>query len=110
MAAGQTLPRCVVLIAPDPRDGRNEGVAPNLASQTWVMQSSELATGRDYAWSPTLKSPRDEMRKVRYLGSHRSGKVKIKWLDGEFEGLDEWTPTRLGALPVDGARCVPARP
>ena len=58
------------------------------------MQASELGAGRAYVWSLTPKSAADEMRRVKYLGTHRGGKAKVRWLDGDLTGLDEWTPTR----------------
>src|SRR5665648_306992 len=58
------------------------------------MQGSELITGRKYAWSSAPKSAAEELRKVAYVGPCRRGMARIRWLDGELTGLDEWTATR----------------
>lgn len=58
------------------------------------MKYSDLVEGRDYAWLPTPKSDQAETRRIRYLGGHRAANVKIRWVSGDFAGLEEWLPTR----------------
>jgi len=58
------------------------------------MLSSELTQGRSYAWcdTPSIVSP--PLLRVRFVGPARGGKAKIRWEQGDLDGLVEWVSTR----------------
>ena len=62
------------------------------------MQSADLVPGRRYGVreNPRLRGP---MVKVELMGPLRSGKARVRWLEGEREGLDEWLATRCLICP-----------
>ncbi len=56
--------------------------------------------GRRFAYRERAHTPGDPVRPVELVkeGPPRSQKVKVRWLDGEYEGLEEWVPkVRLAA-------------
>ena len=63
------------------------------------MQYSDLHPGRDYVWSPKPESAEDEFRRIKYLGTYRHGRVRVRWQDGQWVGLDEWVSTRTVRCP-----------
>ena len=50
--------------------------------------------GRSYAYRERAHTPGDPVRPVELVkeGPPRSQKAKVRWLDGEYEGLEEWVP------------------
>jgi hypothetical protein len=50
--------------------------------------------GRRFAYRERAHTPRDPVRPVELVkeGPPRSQKAKVRWLDGEYEGLEEWVP------------------
>jgi hypothetical protein len=50
--------------------------------------------GRHFAYRERAHTPGDPARPVELVkeGPTRSQKVKMGWLDGEYEGLEEWVP------------------
>ncbi len=47
-----------------------------------------------YAYRERAHTPGDPVRPVKLVkeGPPRSQKAKVRWLDGEYEGLEEWVP------------------
>jgi hypothetical protein len=58
------------------------------------MQSSELVKGKAYAWSESPKQVTPDLVKVKFIGPARSGKARVRWMEGELVDLEEWVPTR----------------
>lgn len=50
--------------------------------------------GRRFAYRERAFTPGEPVRPVDVVrkGPSRSNKVRIRWLDGEYEGLEEWVP------------------
>ena len=50
--------------------------------------------GRRFAYRERAHTPGNPVRPVELVkeGPPRSQKVKVRWLDGEYEGLEEWVP------------------
>jgi len=50
--------------------------------------------GERFAYRERAHTPGDPVRPVALVkeGPPRSQKVKVRWLDGEYEGLEEWVP------------------
>lgn len=59
--------------------------------------------GLRYAYRERAHTPGDPVRPVELVkeGPPRSQKVKVRWLDGEYEGLDEWVPKVRLVVPWD---------
>jgi hypothetical protein len=51
-----------------------------------------MDTGKRYAYRQWARTPEDPVRPVELVreGPPRSQKVRVRWLDGEYEGLEEW--------------------
>jgi hypothetical protein len=74
--------------------------------------------GRRFAYRERARTPGDPARPVELVkeGPPRSQKVRVRWLDGEYEGLDEWVPAvrlvapweEAGALLQDGRSMLAA--
>jgi hypothetical protein len=64
------------------------------APQGGQMLATELTAGLDYAHRPKPQDPGCRLQKVRFIGPARAGKAKVSHRDGEFDGLEEWVPTR----------------
>jgi hypothetical protein len=62
------------------------------------MLAADLVPGRKYAVreQPHRRGP---LIKAAFVGAVRSGKAKVRWLDGEREGLEEWLATRALVCP-----------
>ncbi len=50
--------------------------------------------GRRFAYRERARSPGEPVRPVEVVkeGPPRSNKVRVRRLDGEYEGLEEWIP------------------
>ncbi len=59
--------------------------------------------GRRFAYRERAHTPGDSVRPVELVkeGPPRSQKVKVRWLDGEYEGLEEWVPKVRLVVPWD---------
>jgi hypothetical protein len=59
--------------------------------------------GRRYAYRERAHTPGDPVRPVELVkeGPPRSQKAKVRWLDGEYEGLEEWVPKVRLVAPWD---------
>ena len=62
-----------------------------------------MQEGRRYAYRERAHTPGDPVRPVEPVkdGPSRSQKVKVRWLDGEYEGLEEWVPKVRLVVPWD---------
>lgn len=56
----------------------------------------DLEAGSRYGYGAPPRRPGAPLRPVEFLraGPPRSQRVRVRWLDGEFEGLEEWVPKR----------------
>ena len=84
---------------------------------------SQVAPGARFACRSPAKAFGEPVREVEVVrrGPHRSISVRVRWLDGEYAGLEEWVPTLRLLAPseeVDGflrgtctmaARSLPVR-
>lgn len=59
------------------------------------MKKDELAKGRNYALRPKGSGAGDPFVKVTFLGVTRGRQCRIRYEEGELEGLEEWAQTRL---------------
>lgn len=59
--------------------------------------------GPRYAYRELAHTPGDPVRPVELAkeGPPLSQKVKVRWLDGEYEGLEEWVPKVRLVVPWD---------
>lgn len=57
------------------------------------MQRADLVAGRSYALRPSKDDGEAEWVKVRYGGKAHRGRVKVRFLTGEWAGLEEWVRT-----------------
>lgn len=57
------------------------------------MQSVDIVPGKAHALRP-LGQPEESLVKVQVLLPPRRGKVRIRYLTGAEQGLEEWIPTR----------------
>ena len=56
--------------------------------------------GRRFAYREHAHTPGDPVRPVEVVteGPPRSQKVKVRLLDGEYEGLEVWVPNGFGSV------------
>jgi hypothetical protein len=61
--------------------------------------------GRRFAYRERAFTPGEPVRPVEMVrkGPPRSNKVRIRWLEGEYEGLEEWVPQLRLVAPWDEA-------
>jgi hypothetical protein len=57
------------------------------------MRQSDLEEGKNYALRENAAN-RSGLLKVRYVGPARRGRVRVRYSDGNLNGLDEWVRTR----------------
>lgn len=59
--------------------------------------------GLHFAYRERAHTPGDPVQPVELVkeGPPRSQKVKVRWLDGEYEGLEEWVPKVRLVVPWD---------
>lgn len=64
--------------------------------------------GKTYAYRERARTPSDPVRPVEVVkeGPPRSQKVRVRRLDGEYEGLEEWIPEVWLVAPWDEARAL----
>jgi hypothetical protein len=64
--------------------------------------------GRRFAYRERAHTPGDPVRPVTLVkeGPPRSQKVKVRWLDGEYEALEEWVPKVRLVAPWDGTEAL----
>lgn len=76
-----------------PAPGRRELDECDGLTEAVAVLATELVPGRRYA---AREDPRrgGPLLKVDLTGPARSGKARVRWLEGDREGLDEWIPTR----------------
>jgi hypothetical protein len=63
-----------------------------------AVLATDLVAGRQYAIRETPRRG-GPMLKAEFVGPARSGKAKVRWLEGECDGLEEWLPTRSLVCP-----------
>src|SRR3712207_9314793 len=65
-------------------------------------------SGRRFAYRERPRSPGEPVRPVEVIkeGPPRSQKVKVRWLDGEYEGLEEWVPKVRLVVPWEEAKLL----
>ncbi|HUY49802.1 MAG TPA: hypothetical protein VMV92_29485 [Streptosporangiaceae bacterium] len=69
------------------------------------MLAVDLVTDHSYAHRARHHDPGCPLQKVTFIGPARAGKAKIRYDDGELDGLQEWVPTRTLLSPwADRAR------
>lgn len=58
------------------------------------MAMLDPVVGRHYAYRERAQTPGEPVRPVELVkvGPGRRTQVKVRWLDGEYEGLEEWVP------------------
>lgn len=63
------------------------------------------SVGKTYAYRERARTPDDPVRPVEVVkeGPPRSQKVKVRRLDGEYEGLEEWVPEVRLVAPWEDA-------
>ncbi len=61
--------------------------------------------GQRFAYRETRFSYGEPVRPVEVMkeGPPRSQKVRVRWLDGEYEGLEEWVPKGQLVAPWEQA-------
>jgi hypothetical protein len=64
--------------------------------------------GRRFAYRERARSPGEPVRPVEVVkeGPPRSNKVKVRRLDGEYEGLEEWIPKGRLVAPWEEAEAL----
>ena len=64
--------------------------------------------GQRFAYRERARTPGDPVRPVEVVkeGPSRSQKVKVRRLDGEYEGLEEWVPEVRLVVPWDEAEAL----
>lgn len=64
--------------------------------------------GRRFAYRERARSPGEPVRPVEVVkeGPPRSNKVKVRRLDGEYEGLEEWIPKVRLVVPWEEAEAL----
>ena len=64
--------------------------------------------GRRFAYRERAHTPGDPVRPVQVVkeGPPRSQKVRIRWLDGEYEGMEEWVPQIRLVVPWEQAEAL----
>ena len=64
---------------------------------------SQIAPGARFAYRSPPKAFGAPVREVEVVrrGPRGSNKVRVRWLDGEYEGLEEWVPTLRLLAPWD---------
>jgi len=64
--------------------------------------------GQRFAYRERAHTPGDPVRPVTLVkeGLPRSQKLKVRWLDGEYEGLEEWVPKVRLVAPWDEAEAL----
>jgi hypothetical protein len=64
--------------------------------------------GRHFAYRERARSPGEPVRPVEVVkeGPPRSNKAKVRWLDGEYEGLEEWIPKVRLVAPWEEAEAL----
>jgi hypothetical protein len=62
-----------------------------------------MEEGRTFAHRERTHTPGDPARPVELVkdGPPHSQKAKVRWLDGEYEGLEEWVPKVRLVVPWD---------
>jgi hypothetical protein len=59
------------------------------------MRKDDLDRGRDYALRPKGSSSHDPLVRVRFVGPVRGRQCRVRYEDGELQGLEEWVQTRV---------------
>jgi len=61
--------------------------------------------GKRFTYRERAFTPREPVRPVEVVrkGPPRSNKVRVRWLDGEYEGLEEWVPQLRLVAPWEEA-------
>jgi len=64
--------------------------------------------GRHFAYRERARSPGEPVRPVEVVkeGPSRSNKAKVRWLNGEYEGLEEWIPKVRLVAPWEEAEAL----
>jgi hypothetical protein len=64
--------------------------------------------GNLFAYRKHVRAYGESVRPVEVTkeGPSRSNKVRIRWLDGEYEGLEEWVPKMRLLAPWDEAEAL----
>lgn len=64
--------------------------------------------GKRFAYRERARSPGEPVRPVEVVkeGPPRSNKAKVRWLDGEYEGLEEWIPKVRLVAPWEEAESL----
>lgn len=63
------------------------------------MLAADLVVGRAYAERPRASDTESGLRKIIFVGPSRAGKAKVRRVDGDLDGLEEWVPTRTLKCP-----------
>lgn len=59
------------------------------------MRKDDLVKGRKYALRPQGSGRGDPLVMTRVVGPARGRQCRIRYEDGELQGLEEWVQTRL---------------
>jgi hypothetical protein len=64
------------------------------------VRSADLVQRKQYAFRLKQPEPAGEpFVKVTFIGPARGHKCRVRYEDGQLQGLDEWVPTRQVACP-----------
>jgi hypothetical protein len=72
----------------------------------WLREAGRVNdVGMRFAYRERAFTPREPVRPVEVVrkGPPRSNKVRIRWLDGEYEGLEAWVPRLRLVAPWEEA-------
>jgi hypothetical protein len=58
------------------------------------MLATDLAVGHAYARRAKPQAAECAPGKIIFLGPARAGKAKVRHVEGDLDGLEEWVPTR----------------
>jgi hypothetical protein len=66
-----------------------------------LESKKDFVAGRRFAYRERSRSYGEPVRPVEFVrsGPMRSNKVRIRWLDGEYEGIEEWVPAVRLVVP-----------
>jgi hypothetical protein len=67
-----------------------------------------MVVGERFAYRERARTPGDPVRPVETVkeGPHGSQKVRIRWLAGEYEGMEEWVPKVRLVAPWEQAEAL----
>lgn len=79
-----------------------------MTGSSWLRGYGVSDVGGHFAYRERAFTPGEPVRPVEVVrkGPPRSNKVRIRWLDGEYEGLEEWVPQLRLVAPWEQAEAL----